>query len=199
MSRNWDGPATSATEFAVVRRSGGSMFWYIRKADGSLRAEQFGLANDYAVPGDYDGDGVFDVGVQRTTDNNGPATFYYNGSQQGFVGVQWGLSNDYAVPGDYDGDGKTDIAVVRETAPTLSWYIRRSGGTPAGGLLAYSFGDNATDLLVQNDYDGDGITDLAVWRDPIGTYFIRKSTDGNLLGIQWGASSDFPIASYDTH
>jgi hypothetical protein len=202
VARNWDGAATSATEFAVVRRTGNSMFWYIRNADGSFRGEQFGIAADYVAPGDYDGDGVFDVGVQRITSNNGQASFYYlttNGRV--FFGTQWGLSNDFVVPGDYDGDNKTDIAVVRDTAGTLNWYIRSSGGSgnAPGALLSYSWGASATDLLTQNDYDGDGKTDVAVWRDTNGTFYIRKSSDNQIQGINWGSSGDFPIAAYDTH
>ena len=201
VARNWDGAATSATEFAVVRRTGNSMFWYIRRADGTFRGEQFGVAADYIAPGDYDGDGVFDLGVQRTTTNNGQASFYYQGSTQGFFGVQWGLSDDFVVPGDYDGDGKTDIAVVRSTAGTLNWYIRSSGGSgnAPGTLLSYAWGASDTDFLTQNDYDGDGKTDVAVWRDTNGTFYIRKSSDNQIQGINWGSSADFPIASYDTH
>lgn len=200
VARNWDND--NITDFAVVRRTGSSMFWYIREsaANFRFRGEQFGLASDLAVPGDYDGDGKFDVGVQRLTANNGPASFYYLNSNNGaFNGVQWGLSNDYAVPGDYDGDSRTDIAVVRDVAGTLNWYIRRSGGTTPGALLSYAWGASGSDLLAQNDYDGDGITDVAVWRDTNGTFYIRKSTDGQVLGINWGTSGDFPIAAYDTH
>jgi hypothetical protein len=201
MSRNWVGAATSATEFAVVRRTNNSMFWYIRRPDGSLRGEQFGVASDFAVPGDYDGDGVFDLGVQRTTTNNGQASFYYQGSTQGFQGVQWGLSNDYAVPGDYDGDNKTDIAVVRDNGSNLFWYIRSSGGSgnQPGALLSYNWGVSLDDLLVQNDYDGDGKTDVAIWRDSNGTFYILKSSDGQIQGIKWGSPGDYPIATYDTH
>lgn len=205
VARNWDGPATSATEFAVVRRTGNSMFWYIRRADGSFRGEQFGAAaTDLAVPGDYDGDGIFDIAVQRITLNQptAPAFFYYNGSTSGFAGLQWGLSADYAVPGDYDGDGKTDFAVVRDSGGALNWYIRRSGGAQPGALLSYTWGIggvNSPDLLTQNDYDGDNITDVAVWRDTNGTFYIRRSSDGQIQGINWGSSGDFPIASHDTH
>jgi hypothetical protein len=202
VARNWDGAPASETEFAVVRRTGNSMFWYIRNANGTFRAEQFGVAADYIAPGDYDGDGVFDFGVQRITPNNGQASFYYlTTGNRTFFGTQWGLSNDFVVPGDYDGDGKTDIAVVRDTAGRLNWYIRSSGGggNQPGALLSYAWGVSLDDLLVQNDYDGDGKTDVAVWRDPNGTFYILKSSDGQIQGINWGTSGDFPIAAYDTH
>ena len=111
----------------------------------------------------------------------------------------WGLTNDLVVPGDYDGDGKTDIAVVREGATDgspLAWYIRRSSD---GQLIGRFFGVTSTDFNAQNDYDGDGKTDIAVWRDTTGTFYVLRSTDGGLYGVNWGAPGDNPIAGYDTH
>ena len=102
----------------------------------TLRSEQFGIAADYPVPGDYDGDGGFDVAVQRDTVPGGanvgsPAVIYYNGSTQGIVGIQWGLDSDLLAPGDYDGDGKTDIAIWRPSAtPGASafWVLGSTSG-----------------------------------------------------------------------
>lgn len=112
----------------------------------------------------------------------------------------FGLSNDLVVPGDYDGDGKTDFAVVREgSTPTdpLTWYIQKSTD---GNLLAYQFGLTGTDLIAQGDYDGDGKTDVGVWRDSNGQFFALQSGSGlSLLTRTWGISNDFPAASYDTH
>jgi hypothetical protein len=44
-----------------------------------------------------------------------------------------------------------------------------------------------TDTLVAADYDGDGQTDLAVWRQ--GTWYIWQSTTGNYRAEQWGSSA----------
>jgi lysophospholipase L1-like esterase len=37
-----------------------------------------------------------------------------------------------------------------------------------------------------NDFDGDGATDIAVFLDDAGNWYIRKSSDGNLLSAHWG-------------
>ena len=180
------------------------MVWYVlRSSNAGFSAVQFGLSTDYTAPGDYDGDGKFDIGVQRPgATPASQATFYVQRStDSGYTILNWGLSNDLVVPGDYDGDGKTDFAVIREGAtPTtpLVWYIRKSTD---GGLIALTFGLTGSDLTVQNDYDGDGKTDIAVWRDTTGTFFVQSSLTnfGTGFQAQWGSPGDNPVASYDTH
>jgi hypothetical protein len=42
------------------------------------------------------------------------------------------------------------------------------------------------------DYDGDGKTDQAVYRD--GTWFILRSSDGEVRGTTWGGlPQDVPV------
>jgi hypothetical protein len=117
-----------------------------------------------------------------------------------FFGSQFGLSTDFAAPGDYYSDGKTDYAIVRKGATAsvsnLVWYILKSSDN---ALLAYSFGNTETDSSVQNDYDGDGKTDIAVWRESDGTSYVLKSRDNSLQVTNWGLTTDLPIAAYDTH
>ncbi len=199
VARDYDGDGK--TDYAVVRRTGGAMIWYSQNSTTGFKATQFGLSTDFTACGDYDGDGKFDLSVQRPTTNNGQAIFYVLGSTAGFSATPWGLSNDIVVPGDYDGDGKTDYAIVREGATpsaNLVWVYLKSTTNTA---VFISFGITSSDLTVQNDYDGDGKCDIAIWRDTVGDFFYLSSSSNStaLVNFHWGSSGDFPVAGYDTH
>jgi hypothetical protein len=122
--------------------------------------------------------------------------------------LQWGRSGDTPVLGDFDGDQAFDLGVVRqnETPGVLTWFIRYSnfGYTASypntatlNGFIRFG---NTSDRVVPHDYDGDGRTDVAVWRPSDGTWYVRQSSSATfaLLTQPWGISGDIPQpADYD--
>jgi pectin methylesterase-like acyl-CoA thioesterase len=83
---------------------------------------------------------------------------------------------------DFDGDGAADRSVFRPGEQT--WYLEQT-------TLRYQisrFG-LASDLIVPADYDGDGRTDIAVYRN--GTWYILGTSSG-LIGTQFGVAGDVP-------
>ncbi|MGI9054265.1 MAG: CHRD domain-containing protein, partial [Pyrinomonadaceae bacterium] len=122
VTRDYDGDGI--TDVAVFRRGAtatSQTTWFIRQsATNTAVWTNFGLTGngtstfDSAVPGDYDGDGKFDIAVYRfgLSPNN---TFIYRQSSDGAVKfVNWGnFTTDYIVPGDFDGDGKFDFVAAR--------------------------------------------------------------------------------------
>ena len=97
---------------------------------------------------------------------------------------------------DFTGDARADYVVFRPS--NNFWYINPSSA--ANGLMftGQAFGNAATDVLTPGDYDGDGITDLAVWRRTTGTFFVLRSSDGTVAVQQFGQNGDEPVArDYD--
>jgi hypothetical protein len=80
----------------------------------------------------------------------------------------------------------------------FSWFF---GGPSlgAGGLFSNngSFSQNSRVCAAKDDFDGDGRTDLAVWRPSSGGWFIRYSSQGYSTAtysyFQWGLPGDTPL------
>ena len=103
------------------------------------RLKQAGVGHIFAVPGDYDADGLTDAAVFRPSQG----IWYIRYTRTGGVfGYQWGSNTDVPVPGDFDGDGKTDLAVFRPSNGL--WFIRYSRD---GGTVALAWG-SASDIPV---------------------------------------------------
>ncbi len=92
---------------------------------------------------------------------------------------------------DFDGDLRTDPSVFRPS--TGAWYIRQSFTNSLSGAF---FGANG-DTIAPGDYDGDGRTDLAVWRN--GVFYVLRSSNSSVQVQPWGQAGDDAqvVADYD--
>ncbi|HEY0458664.1 MAG TPA: hypothetical protein VGC97_05880 [Pyrinomonadaceae bacterium] len=185
--------------------------------NGNLNYVPFGMRygtqsdqTDDVYPGDFDGDGRADFRVQRRIDTSvttlsTPGIFYTLTATGNLSYDYFGWAGDRSIPGDYDGDGKTDLAIARgfNSAPsTTTWFIRYTGGAPDATI---QWGAGALDVFVQGDYDGDGTTDMAVYRRAgENNYYVRRSSDLSMMVLHWGAAvepggpaSDVPLAVYN--
>jgi YD repeat-containing protein len=91
---------------------------------------------------------------------------------------------------DFDNDGKTDFS--RWQPSSQEWRIKNSNGGSVSNLTIGS----STSVIVPGDYDGDDITDRAVFS--AGSWTIKKSSNGGILSVGWGTTGDKPVpADYD--
>jgi hypothetical protein len=108
------------------------------------------------------------------------------------------------VVGDFDGDGKTDLTVRRlnHSDFRLYWYTLNSRHNQfSQAQWGYDPGDHSiSDLPALGDYDGDGKTDIAVFRVPLADYrtvptyfFILRSSDSTMRAEQLGLNGDTKI------
>lgn len=211
VQRDYDGDGL--TDLAVYRRgllASDQAVWWIRRssAPANFIAIPFGTTGngttsfDTPVPGDYDGDGKFDVAVYRF--GQAPANNYIilQSSDSSVRYQQWGNFNtDYVLPGDYDGDGKYDLAVARTGATSTSplvWWILQSS---TGASRTQTFGISS-DFPAQGDYDGDARTDIAIWRRGAtataqSTYWVLNSFNASASVFNWGVGADFSVNTFD--
>ncbi len=209
VNRDYDGDGkTDIAVFRLGASAAAQTRWFIlNSSDQSLTLRDFGTTGngtttfDTPIPGDYDGDGKFDIAVYRFGLN--PANNYIVlRSSDGVVTYrQWGNFNtDYIVPGDYDGDGIWDMANARVTAlntTPMVWHILQSSN---GQYRNQTFGFGS-DRPTQGDFDGDGRTDIAVYRAGATAgaqsfYHAFGSLNGYIL-TPWGLGGDFSVNTFD--
>jgi len=119
--------------------------------------------------GDYNGDGVADVGIFR------PSAGFW--SVNNLTRAYFGASIDHPASGDYNGDGTSELAVFRPSQGL--WSIK--------DLTRVFFG-GPDDLSAPSDYDGNGSCDIAIFRENGGMWSVR-----NISRFYFGATDDWPL------
>jgi hypothetical protein len=194
-------------DYAIYRRAGGGGVWWVKYSSGIPHtAVSWGISaaprQDIPVPGDYDGDGKTDYAVWSKGEGNWYIK-YSSGIPDALI--FWGNANapdfDIPVPGDYDGDGKTDTAIWRRAGGGGVWWVNYSSGIPHTAVSWGISAAPANDLPVPGDYDGDGKTDLAIWRRDTsqgasGGWWILRSSDGGTSTITFGTINQASVRYY---
>lgn len=193
------------TDYTVVRNTGGGasgqVTWYYNLNGSSTSAGvAWGIASDFFVPEDFDGDGKDDIAVWRGSSAI-PAFYILQSADNTVRTDDFGQAGDNpTVVGDYDGDGKADVAVYRGGAAAGDqsiWYFRGSLTPDHTSTRLWGKGG---DFPMPGDYDGDGKNDFCVQRaaGSEGTFWTLLATGTVQPTIYFGFPSDLiSTADYD--
>lgn len=190
---------------------------------GQLLRIRFGAAPAVPVLGDFNGDGIGDLGtfsphvggswersepnwqlgIISTSPPDAPLPLWISRTES----FSWGLDGSIPVPEDYDGDGATDLAVFEPGS--TQWHALLSGGgfRPVEALVGreqYGWRHQwglPGDLPLPGDYDGNGLADLAVVRTEesgeLSWHVMYLARAGEMLRepvtFRFGRSGDVPL------
>jgi hypothetical protein len=181
------------TDIAVWRRSDG--IWYILTSTSGYNPQYFDtrtflpaeipVGSSVPIPADYDGDRKADFAVRF----NG-VWFIYQ-SETGKIKRIGGLSCDIGVlyPADYSGDGKADVGCVAFYPDTAFYWnhVRSQDGQQSTFVWGVAYNN---DLVAGDDFDNDGRTDYAVYRN--GYWWIYPSSTLSPYVFRFGLGGDIP-------
>lgn len=139
-----------------------------RGSDQTLHADavdhvfRYGEQPDTPIAGDWNGDGVDQIGIFRrgrfTLDSDGDGRF---SSRDASIDI--GRPGDEPIVGDFNGDGIDEVGVVRGN----TWIIDTDGdGRITGNDLQIEVPrqSGGEDQPIVGDFDGDGIDDVGYYR-----------------------------------
>jgi hypothetical protein len=141
--------------------------------------------------GDFNGDGKLDLATEirdfSESYGSGVGSVLYGDGTGGFTRYdQLKTKVKLDVAADFNNDGKTDTLTYLFQSDFSLSSLRTMLGTCSRR--------NITDVI---DYDGDGITDYALWRPSEARWYIRYSSGGLRLQY-WGLPTDLPVpGDYD--
>jgi len=183
-----------ASDALVFRPSSGTWWALGSGTNQVLQVPSFGAAGDIPLSGDIDGDGLTDMVVWRPSTGTWfwllSSTQYSSGGQIAFGGL-----GDVPLIGDFDGDRKADLAVWRPSIGTWFWLTSSTNYNPSlAGSRQWGIG-SLGDMPLIGDFDGDGRTDLTVWRAIEGTWYWLPSSTGYTQrhDVTFGGLGDKPF------
>lgn len=177
----------------TVMRGPNYIWFSLLSSTGEVRVTQFGAEGDYPMVNDYDGDGISDIAIYRFQDSewwiqqsrDGLAVYKFGTLTQAFYGLS---------PADLTGDGAAELIFMLFNPGTsaVEWFVSPSENRSTFYSFEYGI---VGDYPALADYDGDGKSDITMYRPDTGAWYINQSRDGFKV-VNFGGEEDIPIQSF---
>ncbi|MHB8900373.1 MAG: SdrD B-like domain-containing protein [Thermoguttaceae bacterium] len=138
-----------------------------QSSEGPVRSDvidhvfQYGSPGDVAISGDWNGDGISNIGLFRQgtwyLDMDGDGRWNANDR---FI-ESFGAEGDLPVVGDFNGDGIDELGIYRDG----QWRLDTDGNYRLDKSDRVVHLGGAGDKPVAGDFNGDGVDELAVYHD----------------------------------
>jgi hypothetical protein len=163
---------------ATARGNGNGTFQAIRTQTGSSVLENLRISTDIEI-GDLNGDQIPDI-LTFNYASNDVSVFVGNADGSIRPHQRYGIGNApiLGTLADLDGNGSLDAAAAISLPP--------SGLHNAVVVLH----NRLTDRRTPFDFDGDGKSDVGIFRPAIGEWWIYRSATSSVFAAQFGASTD---------
>jgi hypothetical protein len=167
------------------------------------RQYNFGISGDIPVSGDWNNNGIAEIGVFRPSTHIFYLDYDGNGVWNGASidrQYNFGITGDTPVSGDWNSDGKTEIGVFRNS--THLFYLDYNGnGVWNGNVIdrQYNFGISG-DIPVAGDWNADGRTEIGGFRPSPHLFYLDYNGNGAWNGASvdrqynFGITSDIPLS-----
>lgn len=172
-----------ATAGAVVVAGGvvaGVLLWPNGDDDEDPKAASVAKV-DPGVTGDLDDNGFGDVGISGTDFTRGAylERYFSTGARFKSPSLSRDLTGQILV-GDTDGDGIDEIIQVDFRSTDISLEVNYPGAASVASVLSAERSATSTPFAISGDFDGDGLTDIALClEDEDGTQHVTVSpSDG---------------------
>ena len=177
------------SKFYLITRDWSSLSGHAGAADKTI---PFGYYPDnIPLAGDWDGDEDDDFGGYCPANS----TFYLyllnlgSSTATSYKDVPFGVSGDTPITGDWDWDGDEDVCVYRafdtnySNNPTFYFDLNLTGGQ--ADISPYPYGNNG-DIPITGSWNGDGDTNIGVYRPSTETFFFASNIPPTLRYLDNG-------------
>ncbi len=133
----------------------------------------FGWAGTEPMVGDWNADGITDIGIYNVAGNN-----FLLRTDFGFDVIGLGWPGVTPLVGDWNGDGADEVGVYNNEGTWALWNTETNSADIVG------FGWAGTEPMV-GDWNADGVTDIGIYNIAGNNFLLRTDSGFDVIGLGW--------------